>query len=354
MKNNINYKLVNLVLISLVIFLLYQTGNLWTGVIGNFFKIMMPFIVAFVIAYALYPFLKYLESKKIPKGIAIFILIALIVGILAFTIFLIVPLLFNQTVSLFNSLISFLKDLSTEYNYDLGPIQDTLTNGLNDIVMNVGKYISNGAISIINVSVGFLTNVFLCFTAAVYFLIDMDSIRKETKRYLRRKSYKTFRYVRTLDDEMKNYLSGFVKLMIISLFEYSIIYTIIGHPNALLLGFLAMISQLIPYFGGIITNIIAAITALVVSPVLLIKTVITFAILSIVDGNIISPLVYGKTNNVKPVVVILSISAGGILFGITGVIASFPIAIILIATYKFYKEDILEQIEDIKDNNKKK
>ena len=153
---------------------------------------------------------------------------------------------------------------------------------------------------------------------------------------------------------MKNYLSGFVKLMIISLFEYAIIYAIIGHPNALLLGFLAMISQLIPYFGGIITNIIAAITALVVSPMLLIKTVITFAILSIVDGNIISPLVYGKTNNVKPVVVILSISAGGILFGITGIIASFPIAIILIATYKFYKEDILEQIEDIKDNNKKK
>ena len=177
--------------------------------------------------------------------------------------------------------------------------------------------------------------------------------RKGTKKYLRRKSYKTFRYVRTLDDEMKNYLSGFVKLMIISLFEYAIIYTIIGHPNAILLGFLAMISQLIPYFGGIITNIIAAITALVVSPMLLIKTVITFAILSIVDGNIISPLVYGKTNNVKPVVVILSISAGGILFGITGVVASFPIAIILIATYKFYKEDILEQIEDIKDNKKK-
>ena len=81
MKDKLNYKLVNVALIALIIFLLYQTGNLWTGVIGNFFKIMMPFIIAFVIAYALYPFLKYLESKKIPKGIAIFILIALIVGI---------------------------------------------------------------------------------------------------------------------------------------------------------------------------------------------------------------------------------------------------------------------------------
>ena len=221
-------------------------------------------------------------------------------------------------------------------------------------MINVGKYVSNGAINIINISLGFITNVFLCLTSAIYFLIDMDSIRKETKKYLKRKSYKTFRYVRTLDDEMKNYLSGFVKLMFISLFEYAIVYKIIGHPNALLLGFLAMITQLIPYFGGIITNIVAAITAIVVSPMLLIKTVITFCILSIIDGNVIGPLVYGKTNNVKPVVVIISITAGGILFGVTGIIASFPVAIILIATYKFYKEDINDKIEDIKDNSKKK
>ena len=353
MKNKINYKLVNLALISLVIFLLYRTGHLWTGVISKFFQIMMPFIIAFVIAYALYPFLKQLESKKIPKGIAIFIIIALILGILSFTVFKVVPLLFNQTVNLFNSAISFVKEMSLEYDYDLGPLQDTLTNGLNDVVVNVGKYVSNGAINIINVSLGLITNIFLCFTAAIYFLIDMDSIRRETKKYLKRRSYKTFRYVRTLDDEMKNYLSGFVKLMFISLFEYSIIYKLIGHPNALLLGFLAMITQLIPYFGGIITNIVAAVTAIVVSPVLLVKTVITFCILSVIDGNIIGPLVYGKTNNVKPVVVIISITAGGILFGITGIVASFPVAIILIATYKFYKEEIFEKLGDMKDSKKK-
>ena len=353
MKNKINYKLVNLALISLVIFLLYRTGHLWTGVISKFFQIMMPFIIAFVIAYALYPFLKQLESKKIPKGVAIFIIIALILGILSFTVFKVVPLLFNQTVNLFNSAISFVKEMSLEYDYDLGPLQDTLTNGLNDVVVNVGKYVSNGAINIINVSLGLITNIFLCFTAAIYFLIDMDSIRRETKKYLKRRSYKTFRYVRTLDDEMKNYLSGFVKLIFISLFEYSIIYKLIGHPNALLLGFLAMITQLIPYFGGIITNIVAAVTAIVVSPVLLVKTVITFCILSVIDGNIIGPLVYGKTNNVKPVVVIISITAGGILFGITGIVASFPVAIILIATYKFYKEEIFEKLGDMKDSKKK-
>lgn len=349
MKDKINYKLVNLALISLIIFFLYRTGHLWIGVTSKFFKIMMPFIVAFVIAYALYPFLKYLESKKLPKGLAIFLIIAIFIGLLAFIIFLVVPLLYNQTINLFNSSISYVKELSKEYNYDLGPLQDALTTGLNDVVMGVGKYISNGAINIINASMSLLTKVFLTLTAAIYFLIDMDKIRLETKKYLKRNNKRTFKYVKTLDNEMKNYLSGFVKIMFISLFEYSIIYTIIGHPNAILLGFLAMVTQLIPYFGGMITNVIAAITAIVVSPALFIRTVITFCILSVIDGNIIGPLVYGKTNNVKPVVVIMSITAGGILFGITGIVASFPIAILLIATFKFYKEDISDAIEDMKD-----
>lgn len=348
MKNRLNYKLVNIAIVSLIVYLLYSTGNLWIGILNKTFQILSPFLVAFAIAYALYPFLKYLTDNKVPKSIAIAIIVILLLALIAFVVFLIVPLLFNQTVNLLTSSISFVKDISNQYDYNLGPVQDYLTNGLNDVVMNVGKYISHGAINLINVSLSVITKVFLCLTAAIYFLIDMESIRTEIKKYLRTKSDRTYNYVKTLDHEMKKYLTGFIRIMFISLFEYSIAYTIIGHPNALLLGFLAMIMQLIPYFGGIMTNIVAAITAFVVSPALFIRTVITFCILSIVDGNLIGPLVYGKTNNVKPVVVIISITAGGILFGIKGIVVSFPIALILIATFKFYKADINNKLVDMK------
>ena len=117
-------------------------------------------------------------------------------------------------------------------------------------------------------------------------------------------------------------------------------YLIIGHPDALMLGALAGVANLIPYFGGIITNIIAAITAFVISPELFIKTIIVFVVFSAIDGNVINPLVYGKTNQIHPLVVIISVFAGGILFGVIGIIISLPVAIILIATYKFFKDDI--------------
>ena len=45
-------------------------------------------------------------------------------------------------------------------------------------------------------------------------------------------------------------------IIIITLIEYTLVYTIIGHPNAILLGFLAAIANLVPYFGGIIVNMV--------------------------------------------------------------------------------------------------
>ena len=76
------------------------------------------------------------------------------------------------------------------------------------------------------------------------------------------------------------------------------------------------------------------------SPDLFLKTCIIFVIFSAVDGYVINPWVYGKTNKIHPLVVIVSVFAGGILFGITGIILSLPVAIVIIATYKFFKDDI--------------
>ena len=178
----------------------------------------------------------------------------------------------------------------------------------------------------------------------------MDKIREIIKEYLRTKSIKTYNYVATLDKEMEMYLSGFMKIVIISFFEYSIIYTIIGHPNAVLLGGLAAFGNLIPYFGGIITNLIAAITAFVISPELFVKTCIVFIIFSSIDGYLINPLVYGKTNKVHPLVVITSVFAGGILLGILGIIISLPLSILIIASVKYFKSDLIE----IKEKKSKK
>lgn len=349
LKNRLDYKLVNFALITLIVFLIYQTGNLWIGVANKAIQIVLPFLFAFALAYALHPFLQKMQEKGLPKWLGISIIIFLILALAVVVIYLISTVMFNQLSSLFNSIMEFIGSLKeTNFDVNFAGLETSLSDTFKNILSNFGTYVSDGAINLIDSSLGLISKLFIIFAGFIYFLIDMDDIREEIKFFFSKKSKKTYSYVKCLDKEMKNYLNGLVQIIIITLVEYTLVYTIIGHPNAILLGFLAAVANLIPYFGGICVNIVAAITAFVVSPSLLIRTIIAFVILSSVDSYIINPTVYGKTNSIHPLVTIIALFAGGILFGILGVFISFPLAIIAVTTYKYYKDDIAKNIKKVK------
>ncbi len=347
-KNRIDFKLINFVLIVLAVYLIYQTRDFWFGTISLIFNILLPFLIAFAIAYAFYPIVKKLTDRNIPKGLAMFLVVGSALGVIVLILALVTPTIMSQLTSLFNGIISFLKELSSDYNINFNDIQNTLSTSFNNTLEKLGTYISNGAISVIGMSANYISKIFIILASFVYFLADMDKIRDFVKEYLKQRSRKMYNYVAVIDDEMRKYIVGFMKIVVISFFEYTIVYTLIGHPNALMLGTLAALGNLIPYFGGIFTNIVAAITAFVISPALFIKTCIVFLVFSAVDGYIINPFVYGNSNQVHPLVVIISVFAGGVLFGVLGIVIALPVAIILIATFKYFKNDIMKM------NNKRK
>lgn len=340
-KNRIDFKLINFVLIVFSVYLIYQTREFWLGAVSLIFQILLPFLIAFTLAYAFYPLVKKLTDRNFPKSLSMILVVGGFLGVFVLVIALVTPTITSQLTSLFNGIISFLRELSSDYNIDFKDIQNTLNTGFNDTLEKLGTYISNGALSFIGVSIDYISKIFIILASFVYFLADMDKIRAFVKEYLLNKSKKIYNYVATIDDEMRKYIVGFMKIVLISFVEYTITYTLIGHPNALMLGALAALGNLIPYFGGIITNIIAAITAFVISPALFIKTCIVFVVFSAVDGYIINPFVYGNSNKVHPLVVVISVFAGGILFGVLGIVISLPVAIIIIATFKYFKGDII-------------
>ena len=347
-KNKIDYKLINFAVLSFIVFMIYQTSHLWLGFLAIILKIIMPFLTAFIIAYALYPLLKKLREKKVPKPIAIIIILSVIISIIVFLISMIVPILFEQLSSLFSAIISFIKTISLDYNLNLGDLQKTLSSEFNEVIKLLGKYITDGTINFIGTSLNYLSLSVIVIASSIYFLIDMENIRSKIKKILLKKGKKMYFYIKTIDKDMKNYLVSFAKIGIISLFEYYFAFMLIGHPNALLIGSLALVAGIIPYFGGLLNNFLACITAFVISPKLFVASLIVSLVLSIIDTNIFNPLVYGKSNNIHPIVVIISVFAGGILFGFVGIIISLPLAIILLSTYKFFQEDISDKIEGIK------
>lgn len=353
MEKKVNYKLINLALIVLTIFFLYRVGNLWMGIFNKVVDILIPFLFAFALAYALYPMLQMMQKKKIPKGLGVLIIVLVLFGLFAGLIYIISTILVGQLSSLFNSILDFVKQLSAnDYNFDINfsGLESSLSGIFKNILGSIGNYVSNGTIHFVNSSLSILSKFCIGAAAFVYLLIDMDKIRAGVKNFFSKRKPKTYQFVSALDHQMRRYLSGLVQVMIISVFEYSFAYSIIGHPDALLLGLLAGVANLIPYFGGIMNNCVAAITAFVISPSLFIKTLIVFTVLSMVDSYIINANVYGKTNSIHPLIVIFSVFAGSAVFGIMGIVISFPLAILGVTTFKFYKDDIFN---NIKGNTKK-
>lgn len=346
----LSYKLLNILLILGICFLFYNTLGLWKFIIDKTISIIAPFIISFIVAYALYPFLLKLQAHGVRKPLALTLIFVSIVGALTIIIALLIPIISEQIGALSNMILSFIQDISAKYNIDLNSVQKNLAD-INGLVNSFGKSISDFSFSFISKSINFLSKFVICFITSIYFLIDMDKIRLRVKKILRRKHKKTFNYLKRIDYELSQYFVGLEKFIVIQFIEYTIVFFLIGHPYYLILGILCAVTTIIPYFGGIFSNIIACVTAFFVNTKLFILTLIVAFICPNIDGYIISPRVYGKTNNIPTLVTIFAVFAGGILYGIAGIIIALPTAIILLATYRFYEDDISDKIEDIK--NKK-
>lgn len=350
MNEKVNYKLLNILIVIAIVCLLYFIRGLWIGIVVNIFNVLAPFLLAFALAYVIYPLVKKLINSGAPKWLAILTVCILGFGTLFLLIVLTVPLLYEQTLLFISNISMFLSDLSTRYELNFGSLQSSLTEFSSHIISGLGNTISDGAISVVNSSVSVISTGVVAVCAAVYFLIDMDKIRAKIKKYFNRKNRRTMTYLAKLDEELTKYIGGMGKNILIQMAEYTIAFLLIGHPNYLILGILSGISAIIPWFGGFIVAVISLLVSSVISTKMFLLTVLICIVCPILDGNVIGPKVYGKTNKLHPLLVIFAVSAGGALGGFWGIVISLPIAIIIKTTYNFYQHDIDKKIKHMRKN----
>lgn len=332
----------------LVAYLGVSTIGVWGGILGRLLGLVFPFVLAFAIAYALTPFVRFLQKKGVRKQIAILLIVVAIVFLTIGLVSITLPLVYEQLILFSKMIVEVLQDLSSKFDINLGEFQVAISDTLNGTIKSLGKFVSDGTVDILGKSINILTQTIIVFIVSIYFLVDMDKIRREVKLFLQRFKKRAFHYVKSLDDEIGHYLKGLALFMAIQLVEYCLVFFLVGHPNWLLLGILACITTVIPYFGGLITNIIAVITASVVSTPVFIGTLVICLIFPQIDGYIISPKIYGKTNNINPLWTIFAVTVGGSLGGFIGIIIALPIFILLNCTYHFFKKDIKYGFDKVK------
>ncbi len=348
LKNKINFRLLNILILLLVLYIGASTIEIWGGVVATILGLILPFVVAFSIAYALSPITNYLEEKGVRKQLSVAIVTMSVLSLIVVIISITLPLIYDQLIVFSGVVAEVIQDFSGRFDINLGELGDSFSSGLNDFILSMGQIVSTGTIDFLGKSVGYVTQGIIVLILSVYFLYDMEKYRNFVSIFSKKTSYRSFRYIKQLDKELTNYIKGLFINTIIQFIEYTLLFFIIGHPNWLLLGILASVTTVIPYFGGLFTNLIAIITASVVSTPLFIATIIICAIFPQLDGYVISPKVYGKTNNINPILAIVAVSIGGTLAGFIGIIVSLPIVIVLSHTFKFFKEDIKDGMLKVK------
>ena len=317
-KNKLDYKLVNFLLIALIFLVIYVTKDIWIYILNIVIEILKPIIISLIITYIFNLYLKKL-NKYFNKYISIFIFLITIL-VFIFTIYKLFGQIIEQIKNSSNIIIYFIKEVLLKYNIDIFNLYnkiDTITEYVPNILNNILNYI---------------TLLIVIISSSIYIFIDLKKIKNYLKKIF------IYNYISTINKDIESYTYSFMLLSIINVIEYTIIFIIIGHPNYLFLGILSGILSLIPMFGGLITNGVAIATSFIINYRLFIRTLIGILILTILDGYVISPIIYSKSNKIHPLMVILSIYIGGKLFGIIGVIFALPILVIILSSYNFFKK----------------
>ena len=269
-------------------------------------NICLPFIIGGLFAYLMYPIKKKLD-KKIPC-LSILIIIMAIVLLIFLTIKILIPIISKEGIILYNILEKYYNNINSRYNL----------NFIHKLVSY--QNIING----ITISINYIINFVITIMSFIYFLCYMDDIKKYISKF------KIYNYIKYIHNDINKYISSLVKISIISFFEYTLVFFIIGHKNFLLVGILAGILNMVPYFGGIITIFIT----ILLDPSIIIRISITYLLLGLIDGYLITPFIYGKYNRINPLLGLFSMSVGTI-FGICGIIFSIPLIIVIMSTYRY-------------------
>jgi predicted PurR-regulated permease PerM len=373
-------------LAAAVIAAYYAIGEIRTMLefIGGIFlwiwNVITPFFYGFVIAYILHiPFdalqkligenkWKFIaKRKKLFSLIIVLIVFALVVFAISY---LVIP-------AVYNSILHFIEELP--YYYDSALVWlENLNNtelvsfdlSMDGIIEMAEELLQNFSLEYLSSSVNALRGIssaifgvgtaiftgFLAFISSMFFLMEKDKIKYFICRLLvmltPAKFHETaMKYGGKLDKNCKQYIKiqTIDGLILGSLATIELL--IMRSPYAIVLGIMLGIVNYIPYFGSIFGTIVAVIIVAFTQG--LTMGLIALAVLLVtqqIDANIIQPKLMGGSFKLSPLLVIVSITVGGAISGVFGMIIAIPI----IGVLKDVFEDVVKNYEHHKHNRSEK
>ena len=354
-----------IVVFSILAFKLFGYLDDITSTLGKIISLSMSFIYGIVIAYVLNPIVKIIESKtKMRRSLAIAVTYILFITIIAIISIYGIPSLIDSIRDMINkvpgyidSAQRFLNDIVSNDNIN-GLINSTGTLGtIQSYIEKIGYVLMNlleGSFNTLFNLSSQLVKVVLGFLVSIYVLSDKDKLINDWKRVLvlvlkEKRAKQVIEFGRIYNNMIGTYIGiKAIDSTIIGIMAF-ILLTIVKSEYALLLSIIVGITNMIPYFGPFIGEIVGFLINIFVSPTKGLVVFLTLFALQMFDGWYLDPKLIGSKVGVRPFWIIYAVVIGGGFFGPIGMLLASPTA----ATMKFYYSKLLEKNKEVITNIEK-
>ncbi|KOS64139.1 AI-2E family transporter [Lysinibacillus agricola] len=342
---NLFFILLILLLSACVIFMFQKVSFIFTPLKVLFEVVILPGVLAIIGYYLLRPLLGLLERWRIPRVWGIFLLYIAVIGIITLLVVLVYPFLRDQFTNLAQEFPGYFMALTQNvvdylnnsrfneyldkigFNYD--EVVKNFTTDMFETVKDTATNLAQGVASGITGFLSTLTGIVLSLVTVPFILFYLLKDGKKLPSFILKMCPPRMRkevhaILHDMDKQISSYIQGQILVSMCIGAMVTIGFLIIGMKYALLLGFLAMITSVVPYLGPVIAITPAVIIALVTSPFMLIKLAIVWTVVQLIEGKFISPQIMGKSLSIHPITIIFVLLTAGSLFGVPGVILGIP------------------------------
>lgn len=332
--------------------------------INRLSNVLLPFFLAWLLAYMLYPLVRFLQyrlrlrSRILSIAVAVLFVLAVFVG---FMVLAIPPTLtelarLNKPVSEFLTTIlgqtditkginTFINQYVADGNSVLSLVQkSSFMQAAEVLLMQVWKLIAGT----FNFAVGLL-GFFIILLYLFFILYDYEKISEGWVKLIP-SSHRSFAVmvIQDVKNGMNAYFRGQSLIAFLVGILFSIGFVIIDFPMAIGLGLFVGLLNLVPYLqtiGFIPTILLAALKAADTGQnfwIVLLGALIVFAVVQTIQDMLLTPRIMGKVTGLNPAIILLSLSVWGSLLGMIGLIIALPLTTLCLSYYQRFilKEDV--------------
>ena len=318
-------------------------------------SVLLPFFIAWFLAYLLYPIVKFVQYKMhVPtRALSIIVTLIFVIAVITGIFYLIIPPMIDQFERFGDIVSHYLHKKTHISNYPLAIQQWVTENGeeiqrffkqkdvtdaIKTAMPKVFSILGETANLIISIVASLITLMYMFFI-----LLDYEYLSSKWIKIFPMKARPFWKELMSdVERELNNYIRGQSLVAFSMGILFCIGFTIIDFPMAIGLGILIGIMDLVPYlhtFALIPTAFLALLKAADTGQnfwVILAGAVAVFCIVQVIIDMVITPKIMGKAMGLNPAILLLSLSVWGTLLGFIGLIVALPLTTILIAYYQRY------------------